>query len=133
MKKTRIGRMIILVLAVVTVFAFSTTALASYHSSHTISASTSTSQIKMYNETKSYASWAAGPGCYFTRWNDSVTLTVRPYKAGTSTTASPAKTYSPKVEDGGQAYFAGSFTNVDVKANSSENGNLCGLTGVWWF
>lgn len=132
MRKTRIGKMIILVLAVVTVFAFSTTALASYHSFHTISASSSTSKTKMSNETKSYDAWAAS-GSYFTRWNDTVKLTVRPYVAGTSTKASAAKTYSPSVETGGQAYYSGSFTNVDVKASSTEDGVLCGVTGTWWF
>ena len=34
--------------------------------------------------------------------------------------------------NGVQAYYSGSL-NVDVKASSTENGVLCGVTDTWWF
>lgn len=130
MRKTKIGRMIILVLAVVTVFAFSTTAFA-YSAYTTISASSSTTSTKLSNKISGYDAWSVA-GSYFTSWNDSVKLTVRPYATGSSTKLSDAFTYSPNVETGGRGYWD-DHGNVDVRANSTINGNLCGVTGTWWF
>jgi hypothetical protein len=129
MKKFKFGRMMILVLAVVTVFAFSTTAFA-YTNYTTISASSSTSKVKL-DVGRTYTDWAAA-GSYFTGSNNTVRLTVRPYQHNTSTRLSLAKTYSPSVQSGGQFYEV-SADRIDVKANSSENGVLCGVTGTWRF
>lgn len=120
----------ILVLAIVMVFAFSTTALA-YAQYTTISASSSTSEVKK-DVGRGYLDWAAGSDSYFTGFSDTVKLTVRPYQHGTSTRLSLAKTYSPSVQSGGQSYDVRA-DRIDVKASSTENGVLCGVTGTWRF
>ena len=131
MKKSRFGRMIIMVLTVVTVFAFSATALA-WEGNATISASSTTSQIKLNWIGRTTQSWAARPGSSFSGSSSTVRLTVRPYEHGTSTRLSLAKTFSPSVQSGGQAYDVRA-DGIDVKANSSENGVWCGVTGSWYF
>lgn len=133
MKKTKIIKMLVTVIAVVLVFAFATTAFA-YWEVTTISASSKTSAVKKANITRSYSKWSAGADSYFVRFNDTVRLTVRPYKAGTSIQASDSKTYSPTVESGGRTYTLNPLpSKVGVKASATEDNALCGVTGPWKF
>ena len=125
MKKSRFGKMMMLVLAVVMVFAFTTTAFADTYYNKSISASSSTSSVRLSGVTISHSRWS-GNGTFY----GSARLTVRPYSG--STRLSLAKTFSSSVTSGGQYYDLLAYP-VQVKANSSTNGVYVRLKGTWKF
>ena len=119
-------KIIAIALALVMVFAMANVALAFEASDYTLGANSTTPARALKNISRGFSAWYAS-GTF--GGNSSKRLTVRPYKAGSTTAiASHAYTFTISQVSGGHDYTT-LYSSLDVYANT--NGGGASLTGYW--
>lgn len=119
---------IAIALALVMIFALANVALAFEASDYTLGANSTTPARALKNISREFSAWYAS-GTF--GGNSSKRLTVRPYKAGSTTAiASHAYTFTISQVSGGHDYTT-LYSSLDVYANT--NGGGASLTGYWSF